>query len=769
MASTPLSRKDARGAAATQAPLATATADVDVDVDEKAAKKALMRAKIEPIARVIAIFVMPLIIVGMMITGYLGAMHNPQANDMPVVVSGTGEIVDDVADALADAEPTALAVDTADSDAEAREKVELRQAVAAVVIDDAQATLYTASAAGSAQVTLVTGFVTPVLLAQGLSVTATDLAPLPKNDPAGLAAVFLATALVMAGYMPFSVLRSNSPELLKFRRIVPLLAGWAAVIAAVVATVTGPIMDLVPGEHYLAVMGIAWLGVFAIGSVQTFFVRAFGPMGVIVGMFFLMVMGQPSSNMTSSMYTMPPFFRVLHEFLPMGAIGESMRSVLYFGATDLTRHLLVLAAGSLVGMLATTLWDRVFGRRHPEGVPTDLSIPSLHGGRRPKRKVWRYLSIAFFPFAMVTMMISTLLGAMHSPSPHAMPVAVVGSTIEQAEQTITGLEENMDDMFAFEAYALEDAEEVEQRVTDRDLVAGFVLPTQTSPNFLLVANEAGNKSAYQVVDRVFSQVAAAQQLPLEVQDVAPLPERDSNGVVVMYLAMGWILAGFMVVVVGANAAPATRPLKRMLPLTAVYAAMMSAFIWVIGSTFTGAIEGHFLELWGAGIVAIFSVAMFAMVFERLIGMLAIIPAIGILMFLGMPSSNAALSTYMIPDGFRTLHDLLPMPAAAETIRSILYFDGDVVSEHLQLLGLWGLVSLALVLIIDQLKPVRTEHDFGDDAPAPVPAAPAPAAKAAVAAPAEPAAEPATVTGELDAILDEGEHQTADSGEIAAVR
>jgi hypothetical protein len=34
------------------------------------------------------------------------------------------------------------------------------------------------------------------------------------------------------------------------------------------------------------------------------------------------------------------------------------------------------------------------------------------------------------------------------------------------------------------------------------------------------------------------------------------------------------------------------------------------------------------------------------------------------------------------------------PPSVEAIGSILYFDGDVVAEHLQVLGLWGLVSLA---------------------------------------------------------------------------
>lgn len=672
---------------------------------------AVKREKAEQIGRTAAIFIMPLIIVGMLLTGYLSTMASPTAENMPVVVTGSTSEATAVRSALQDAEPEALEVDIVDDVHTARQMVYDREASAAVVVDGSGATVYTASGGGTQQVNIVTGLITPTLLEEGLSISSEDLAPLPESDPTGLGVVFLTIAIVMAGYLPFSVLRSNSPELLAFRRIVPLIAAWAALIAALVWTVTGPILDVVDRDHTVAVLGIAWLGVFAIASVQMFIVRLFGALGVIFGMLFLMVLGMPSSNMAMPVSTMPGVFSFLHSILPMPAIGEALRSVLYFDGAGVTGHLLVLAIGAVAGLLATTAFDYVQHRRKGDVAPLGVNVPSLHGGRRPDSKALRYISLAFFPLAMVTMLITFMLGAMHSPAPREMPVAVVSVSAEQADQTITGLEQEMGDMFDFTS--LTDEDEARALVGDRDIVAALVLPTQTSPGFTLIANQAGNASAFQVVDRVFSQVASAQDMDLVVDDVSPLPDRDPNGVVVMYLAIGWTLAGFLVVIVGANANPRTRPLQRMLPLTTAYAVFMSAVVWVIAAPLTGAVEGHFLSLWGAGIVAIFCVAMFAMVLERLIGMLAVIPAIGILIFAGVPSSNGALSEYMTPGLFATLHDYLPMAASVETIRSILYFDGDVATEHLQVLGVWGLASLALVFVIDSLKKVRTEHDFGN--------------------------------------------------------
>src|SRR5699024_11546034 len=93
-------------------------------------------------------------------------------------------------------------------------------------------------------------------------------------------------------------------------------------------------------------------------------------------------------------------------------------------------------------------------------------------------------------------------------------------------------------------------------------VAALILPSQTSPDFELLADQAANNAYYRTAVQVFEQVASAQDSELTVDNLTPLPDRDKNGVVVMYVAMGWILAGFMVVIVAANANPWVRPLKR---------------------------------------------------------------------------------------------------------------------------------------------------------------------------------------------------------------
>ncbi|WP_156426415.1 hypothetical protein [Nocardia jinanensis] len=118
----------------------------------------------------------------------------------------------------------------------------------------------------------------------------------------------------------------------------------------------------------------------------------------------------------------------------------------------------------------------------------------------------------------------------------------------------------------------------------------------------------------------------------------------------------------------------------------------------------GAIEGHFLALTGIGAVAIFSTALFTRIFVRVLGLLAVLPVIAVLMFLGVPASNGAMSSYLEPQLFRMLHEVLPVPAAVESARSILYSDADIVGSQLTTFAVWGVIYLVVVALIDRFRP-----------------------------------------------------------------
>lgn len=669
--------------------------------DDPATEAALARARKEHIGRYVAMILLPFVMVSMMITGYLAAMHSPTPNNMPIAVAGPMQQATDFARALEDADPDAVDVRVVATDTAARDLVLAREVSGAVSLPgNGTATVYTAGAAGASQSSMVSGLLAPQVLGQGLDLVVDDLAPLPEHDTAGLAAMFMATALMLAGYMPLSVMLSNSPELLRKRRVVPLLAGWSALIAALVWFVAGPVLGAIEGNT-ATVLGICWLAVFAVGAVQLFLTRILGPMAVLVGMLFLMVLGVPASNMGMPVHALPSLYATLHGFLPTAAAGEALRSVLYFGGDGLGGYLQVLIIGALLALAATVGVDALKRRRNPDAGDPEVTLPSLTAGPRPTNDRVRYITLAFFPLGMVVLMLSVMLGAMYQPTPRDMPVTVVAATTEQAEQVVAGLEQNMTGLFDLQAS--DSIDDARAAVRDRTSVAAYVLPSATSPTATLITNEAAGVSQQQVVQTVFGQVAAGSQMPLTTENLVPLPGADSMGTVTLYVAMGWIMSGFMLVVVAGSAQPAAMRLRRLLPIAAGWSVFMSAVIWVIADPIVGAVDGHFWPLFGTGIVAIFATAMFTTVPARLFGLLAVLPAVGILMFLGVPASNGAMSVYMTPEIFKFLHDVLPMPAAVESVRSILYFGGDEVGTHLVTFVIWGVVSLLCVVAIDRFR------------------------------------------------------------------
>src|SRR5690606_38956273 len=195
-------------------------------------------------------------------------------------------------------------------------------------------------------------------------------------------------------------------------------------------------------------------------------------------------------------------------------------------------------------------------------------------------------------------------------TPREMPVTVVAASTEQAEQTVAGLEQNMSGLF--DLRTSDSIDDARAAVQDRELVAAFVLPSATSPTPTIITNEAAGMSQHPVVRETFEQVAAGMQLPLVVENIAPLPGSDTMGTVTLYVAMGWIMSGFMVIVVAGGAQPAAMVLRQIVPISAGWALFMPALLWVIADPITGAVDGHFLPLWGVGIVAVFTTSMFTL-------------------------------------------------------------------------------------------------------------------------------------------------------------
>lgn len=652
--------------------------------------------------RYVFLFIMPFVMVSMMFASYVGTMHNPHPRNMPVAVVGTGAAAQSAVDAL---EATGGAVDArlVPTEGEARDLLAARDVAGAIMVPAdglGEATVLVAMAAGPSQSSTVQQILVPVAMENSWTVTTVDIAPLPAGDSSGTAVLFAAMGMMLAGYVPLSLMLMALPHLLAVRRFLPILAGWAAVTSSIIWLILGPVVGAVDG-HYLQLLGVGMLAVMGVGITQLLFTKFMGPMAVLLGMALWVVLGMPSSNLALSVDVMPGFFSFLHGVLPLPAAGEALRSILYFDGQGVGRYLLTLALWVVVSLALCLVKERTSGQSLP-GVPAEIDastpLPALAGGPLRSMRV-RYLAAAAFPMSILVLVVGVMSFSMHKPTVSDLPVAVVGSTIEQAEETAAGLEEAMGTML--DVQPMTSVEDATAAIRDWSVVAAFVLPQTADGDAVLYTSSAAGPSQQSVASAVFQQVAAGQQLTLVETDVVPLTDSDTMGSNSMYVGMAWIMAGFLMMSVLRGGAPELKRLRQFLPLLAGWAVGMSVWLWFLFDVIIGAVTGHAWEMIGFGAVTIFAVSLFAGLFTRTLGLAGIIPAMGVLMMAGVPSSGAGLSLYMVPEIFRQLNAYLPMPAAVEAVRSFVYFDGAGVGQNLLVIVIWGVSALLLHLVVDR--------------------------------------------------------------------
>ena len=147
----------------------------------------------------------------------------------------------------------------------------------------------------------------------------------------------------------------------------------------------------------------------------------------------------------------------------------------------------------------------------------------------------RAVTLVLFP-ALVLMLAFAFfyVGAFHDPTPHHVPVAVVGPAAVAAQlNRLPG--EPLD---ARQASSRADAL---SQINDRKIYGAY----EPATNRLFVASAANRATAVALED-TFNRIAAAQRRPaVQVTDVKPLPPKDPNGTAAFYAVIAWMFGGYI--------------------------------------------------------------------------------------------------------------------------------------------------------------------------------------------------------------------------------
>jgi hypothetical protein len=288
------------------------------------------------------------------------------------------------------------------------------------------------------------------------------------------------------------------------------------------------------------------------------------------------------------------------------------------------------------------------------------------------------------------------VGAFHAPTPRSIPIAVVApagapaGTAQQAADRLDGLTGR-----PLDARAAAGEDEARQQLRDRT-VDGVLLLGATGQDRLLVASAEGG-AVSSALEQVLTSVDATQQRTLATEDAVPARASDARGLSAFYLAVGWVVGGYLVAsIIGVSngSVPASRARAgtRLVSLAA-YAVVSGIGGAIITGPVLGVFSGHLVALWGLGALVVFAVGAFTMALQVWTGLVGIGLAILLFVILGNPSAGGAYPAPLLPPFWAAIGPWLPPGAATDAIRGVVYFGGAGAGAGALVLAGYAVVGL----------------------------------------------------------------------------
>jgi hypothetical protein len=284
------------------------------------------------------------------------------------------------------------------------------------------------------------------------------------------------------------------------------------------------------------------------------------------------------------------------------------------------------------------------------------------------------------------------VGAFHDPTPHRVPLAVVGPP-EVAGQLndLPG-----DPLDARQAASRADAL---SQIDDRDVYGAYDAGT----NRLFVAS-AANRATAVALEATFDRVAGAQGRPaVRVTDVKPLPPKDPNGTAAFYAVIAWVFGGYIAsTLIGLIGSPRSRSTQRAaarigaLAGFSIVAGILSVII--LRASFD-VFSGHVVALCAIATLTIFASGAATAGIQAAVGEAGTALIILVFVILGNAASGGPFARPLLPGFWSTIGGLLPPGASVDLARSALFFDGARVAGPILVLVGWAAVGTALALAL----------------------------------------------------------------------
>jgi hypothetical protein len=297
------------------------------------------------------------------------------------------------------------------------------------------------------------------------------------------------------------------------------------------------------------------------------------------------------------------------------------------------------------------------------------------------------------------------VGAFHDPTPHQVPVAVVGPPAAAAKlDRLPG-----DPLDARQASSRADAL---SQIDDRDVYGAFDAPA----NRLFVAS-AANRATAVALETTFDRAAAAQGGPaVRVTDVKPLPLKDPNGTAAFYAVIAWVFGGYiastLIGLIGSPRDPSTRRAAARLGSFAVFSIVAGVLSVVMLRASFDVFSGHVVALCAIAALTVFASGAATAGIQAALGPAGTGLVILVFVILGNAASGGPFARPLLPGFWSTIGGVLPPGASVDLARAALFFDGARITGPTVVLVAWAALGTLLALALGGrlTDPVDTEAE-----------------------------------------------------------
>jgi hypothetical protein len=284
------------------------------------------------------------------------------------------------------------------------------------------------------------------------------------------------------------------------------------------------------------------------------------------------------------------------------------------------------------------------------------------------------------------------VGAFHDPTPHNVPVAIVGPPVlsEQLDH-LPG-----DPLEARPASSLPDAL---SQIDDRDVYGSYDAAT----NHLFVAS-AANRATALALAATFNRVAAAQRRPaVGVTDVKPLPSADPNGTTPFYAVIAWMFGGYIAAtLIGLIGSPRSRSRQRAaarIGALAAFSVVNGILSVLVLRVCFDVFSGHVVALCAIGALTIFASGAATAGIQAAIGPAGTGLVILVFVILGNAAAGGPFARPLLPGFWSAIGGVLPPGASVDLARSALSFDGARIAGPILVLVGWAALGTVLALAL----------------------------------------------------------------------